>query len=43
MGYEAQTTTVQFNNDNKEVATNSFGDDMTAYLWDGPEDSDEEI
>lgn len=24
-------------------AKNSFGDDMTQFLWDGPSDSDEEI
>lgn len=27
----------------RQSAINSFGDDLTEYLWDGPEDSDEEI
>ena len=29
--------------DRIENPTNEFGDNMESYLWDGPDDSDEEI
>jgi hypothetical protein len=27
----------------KELGKNQYGDDMSEFLWDGPQDSDEEI
>ena len=47
--YDFQPNSVVFKSESgptekdKLTAKTSFGDDMTQWLWDGPEDSDEEI
>jgi len=47
--YECKVKSVKFKSESgpseKEIATavTDQGDDMTDWLWDGPEDSDEEI
>lgn len=47
--YDDHVKSVQFKSDSgpseadKLKAVNSHGDNFTNFLWDGPEDSDEEI
>jgi hypothetical protein len=37
------TEKVQIKEPEKVRIVNEFGDDMTDFVWDGPEDSDEEV